>query len=881
MTARAPTATIPRKRRAARGGAADSPLSFESLRTEGLRLAQTLSGHTWTDYNLHDPGVTMLEQLCYALTDLVYRTDFPVADHLRAPRSAGIEYAKLSLHPPQDVFPCRATSAADYRRVLLDQVPGLDDATLAAGPPRDAGGVSLGELRGLYRLQLKLAQGVMTGADTRVADARTAYRARRTLCEDIDGRVSLMEDVLCNLRVDVELSGPRDPVDVLADIYARCARHLAQGLSFHSLDELLAEGLTLEQVYTGPVTEQGFAPHADEPAPELLFVSDLSLLVKGIDGVQEVRALSLLREGDTQHSSAMRWRGDTWSLRLRVPGLADARAPEAVRELLQQHVTLRRRGARLSVSPVELSHRLADLYAASRTRRRAAASSGTAPLPAGQYRDLRHYASVQDDFPLAYGLGRHGLPASASMQQKAQVVQLKSYLALFEQVIAHGTAQVEHLRDLYSAAAPRGPSYWWQMLDDSAVPGLDAIYRPPDDQPPGASPADVRSAVQAEVYESRDPHIERRSRAFDHLLALHGTTFTQNSMRQFCDYLSPGELELALIDNKAAFLQDIVALNRDRAAGLDYAKRSWGVPGSGTGLQRRVGHLLGFRQVHSRPLLQPFQQQRRTLHGVGPDRALGAETEPGTTRPLRPHLQPLARDEMRADLAAMPVLRGGLLSAAVLRCGLYRDRYRVRGEPHDQADVQPHGRAAAGPQQLVLGPDEAGRWWPLGEFATPEAASRAADSLRRFLMHLSFESEGLHVVEHVLLRPVGESPRHAALKDLPADFYALRLSAVFPSWTARCAQPNFQRLADETVQINCPAHVAARCLWLDHEAMATFETAYAEWLEAKVLFCEATASALDEASADPAAAARVNDAACRVIECLRPVWARSTEPGHA
>ena len=68
-------------------------------------------------------------------------------------------------------------------------------------------------------------------------------------------------------------------------------------------DELQASGLTLEQAYTGPVTEQGFAPHADEPAPELLFVSDLTTLVKSIDGVQDVRALSLLRDGDGQHSS--------------------------------------------------------------------------------------------------------------------------------------------------------------------------------------------------------------------------------------------------------------------------------------------------------------------------------------------------------------------------------------------------------------------------------------------------------------------------------------------------------------------------------------------------------------------------------------------------
>ena len=52
---------------------------FAALRTEGIRLLQELCGRSWTDYNLHDPGVTILEQLCYALTDLMYRAELRAA----------------------------------------------------------------------------------------------------------------------------------------------------------------------------------------------------------------------------------------------------------------------------------------------------------------------------------------------------------------------------------------------------------------------------------------------------------------------------------------------------------------------------------------------------------------------------------------------------------------------------------------------------------------------------------------------------------------------------------------------------------------------------------------------------------------------------------
>ena len=51
----------------------DPSLDFDRLREEGIEYIQKLSGQLWTDYNLHDPGVTILEVLCYAITDMGYR----------------------------------------------------------------------------------------------------------------------------------------------------------------------------------------------------------------------------------------------------------------------------------------------------------------------------------------------------------------------------------------------------------------------------------------------------------------------------------------------------------------------------------------------------------------------------------------------------------------------------------------------------------------------------------------------------------------------------------------------------------------------------------------------------------------------------------------
>ncbi|MEN0047012.1 MAG: hypothetical protein AAF806_08150, partial [Bacteroidota bacterium] len=53
----------------------NATLDFNALREEGTAYIAQLGHELWTDFNTHDPGITMLEVLCYAINDLAYRTD--------------------------------------------------------------------------------------------------------------------------------------------------------------------------------------------------------------------------------------------------------------------------------------------------------------------------------------------------------------------------------------------------------------------------------------------------------------------------------------------------------------------------------------------------------------------------------------------------------------------------------------------------------------------------------------------------------------------------------------------------------------------------------------------------------------------------------------
>ena len=55
-------------------------MDYATLRKEGIRLLERMSGGEWTDFNAHDPGITLLEQLCYVLSDFAYRTGHAIPD---------------------------------------------------------------------------------------------------------------------------------------------------------------------------------------------------------------------------------------------------------------------------------------------------------------------------------------------------------------------------------------------------------------------------------------------------------------------------------------------------------------------------------------------------------------------------------------------------------------------------------------------------------------------------------------------------------------------------------------------------------------------------------------------------------------------------------
>ncbi|HEY5603794.1 MAG TPA: hypothetical protein VIM41_11855, partial [Gammaproteobacteria bacterium] len=91
-------------------------MNYAALRDGGMELIRELAQASWTDHNVHDPGITLLEAFSYAMTELGFRIQLEIPDLLQS----GARHAPPDLAPAHRVLPCAPVTPRDLRAVLLD-----------------------------------------------------------------------------------------------------------------------------------------------------------------------------------------------------------------------------------------------------------------------------------------------------------------------------------------------------------------------------------------------------------------------------------------------------------------------------------------------------------------------------------------------------------------------------------------------------------------------------------------------------------------------------------------------------------------------------------------------------------------------------------------
>ncbi len=541
-------------------------MDYAALRAEGLRLLGRLSGNQWTDFNTHDPGITILEQLCYAITDLGYRANFPMADLLA-------ESEELGLPGPAEILTGEPVTRADLRKRVLD-IEGIGNAwvedpsqpTLAFYYHASSGELRLQAdpseteakpvlLRGLHRVLLQTTDQLQ--ADAALEQVSERVHRGRLLGEDYE--LALLGKFDVWLRAQIEVGPLEDPVAVLADVIERIEGYLAPRASFISLATGQARGQAIEALFEGPRLDHGFIDQL--PAPRTtLYTSDLIHAILDVPQVRALRSIEMASSSTAPH--------EPWALEI-PPGQIASLASNS-------ELTLLRAGLPVQIDREQLQARLVRRRLA---RAEVASDSRDLDAPRGRVRALARHRSVQRLMPALYGVGPLGLPNEASPQRRAQARQLEAYLLIFDQLLANGFAQLAHAHELLSPDEGGTRSYFAQPVDDPAI-DTSALL--------SGDLASQRAWLDATV-EPGDP-LERRKRLLAHLLARFAEQIGDHSR------IGPrhaNDPDAATLADRQTFLRHYPRLSGARGSGYDLRDAS-----SGSGLEERLRLELG---LHERP----------------------------------------------------------------------------------------------------------------------------------------------------------------------------------------------------------------------------------------------------------------------------------------
>ncbi len=683
-------------------------MDFVALKKEGIEKVQELCGDIWTDYNEHDPGVTILENICYALTELGYKTNFDIEDLFYSDRSAQTIEAKTkhTLFKIDDIYPCAPITLQDYRKLIIDHIPSVKNAWLV---PLKSSRLGLAVL-GLYKVQLQLEDH---------ADPQGTYDAiksllsqNRNLCEDFD-EIKILKAQKVQVGAIISVGSNVIGESVLSDIYHRLAEELSPHHSFLNLDEMLAMGHSLEEVYDGPVAKNGFISNKslDNSSIEKvnrIYRSKLIKIISNVPGVVSINNFTVYIDGEAYNEEFIELPDDTYPS-LDIEGNID-----------REQIQLVSDGIVYSLNNEVLRYSLEILSAKSQKKHKRILSTPNKKVETQRAKeDIQFYYSLQNTFPRIYGITEYGIQGKETSENKAYAKQLKGYLVLIEQLLANYLAQLVNVDKLFSLD-DFDASYFGQNLHH--VPMIEEIL----------GQWDAFENAHSDLIEKYDNYLVRRSRFLDHLMGRLGEEFLTESanaiQRESNAYNRDGFLEKS-IRSKIALLRDYVNISRNRGKGVDYGNVDESTKILSTAVTEKVNYLFNLQA-----------DPQNALSSLQGEKDLKTSKAKSTAK---------VDDKSFSFSSSNPDLL-----AEVMACGVDRNQYSI--DPVGSTGKQ---------YQINYRSPVTNNEFPVYQGKSVEDCEEALEAFIQKISDYNVKSEGFHLIEHILLRPTGESVKFTIYSD--------------------------------------------------------------------------------------------------------------------
>jgi uncharacterized protein len=836
-------------------------LDYAFLRKKGLEYVEQLASDLWTDYNTHDPGITILEMLAYALTDLGARLEMPL-ENILAPEDENAPSIGEQFFKAMQILPSQPVTEADYRKLFID-IEGVKNCWLKPYMKTvfvdcknnrlsynsddfkdiDDSFKTEYQLQGLYSVIVDFDdfdpdefpdEAAINDEKGRIfEEIKTRYHANRNLCEDLVD-ISEVKTHPIAVCASIELNPEADEELVHAKVLRAIDNYFSPSLKFYSLKQMVEKGYTSDQIFDGPVLENGFIDPDELKNAELLTevrLSDIMNLIMNIDGVKVIRDI-IIKDCHKPDDE-----GDAWIICVE-DGKKPVRCPDSAYSYYK------------SVLPVNVNHKKVDVYLdemekAAKAEQELARFNMEPEIPAGQFLNTGETTTIQNDFPDTYGIGPNGLPSHVETARKAQAKQLKGYLLFFDQILASYFVHLGKVKNVLSVDNDLKQTYFTQAVKD--IKGFSELVT--------GYPENDNEALTDLLFSGLDNRVERKNKILDHLIARFAEKFSDYTflMKQLYGVHS----EKMILQTKEDFLEDYDETSMARGSAFNYfrqpAENLWNTENV-SGVQKRISRLVGIKNYKRRNLSESFVEiydfldsdgekvYRWRIRNEADEIILTATENYPNTR--------LAEKELNLSVEKILQTTEETIEKVFAEEEIVDET--IAGDL--QVQLSETGKYSFNVINREADPNSA--QWVIARqylyYDSPEELKNAMLEFIRFMVYI-FNEEGMFLVEHILLRPdvTEDSIPLAQFMPVcegdcegcnPVDHYSFRVTVVLPGWAYRFADIDFRNFLENLIRKELPAHVLARICWVGHRKnqipddendMFQFENAFREFLISK------------------------------------------------
>ena len=832
----------------------EKSLNYDLLKAEGIQHIEQLAGKIWTDYNEHDPGITILEILSYAITDLGYRTNLNIED-LLAQSGNNLQGMHEQFLSAKRILPNCSLTENDYRKLFID-IPEIKNAWLSNSETTYFLNCKTSEisrtqpalathpfkpftLKGIYKVAIELMDNVpATNHENIKQKVLAAYHANRNLCEDIDPNILIIpkhEILICS---DIELEPEADIETVYAEILFKVQDHLSPSVQRYTLQELLDKGIHSEDIFEGPLLENGFIDDNELESSQLkseVHISDLINVISKIEGVKTIKKILLNYCSSTERTEEQE---EKWSISIKPGHQATLCNGKSVFNFFKDILPFRSNKA-------EVLEKLQQLQINRQIRlENIGQAVDDLKMPIGTYRNVSEYSSIQNDFPEFYGITQVGLSPGAlnpeaKNKRKAQARQLQAYLLFFDQILANYLSQLSNVKSLLSTNSNLSRTYLTQVIATSEIKEIDQLFD---------SYGELDS-ILAHMSEERtdgklsDRYARQHNLLLNHLIARFGENFNEYVLLMH-SLFDKKRADLDLILDKKLFLKDYEFISQNRAKAMDvcnaFFKNINGDPildDSEQPIPKKVWYEqdevnLNIKHINT----SGFQHRVSRLVGIH-----NYKNRDLSSIEFEIYEEVDSDDESEPRFRVIDKINDKILLSSSQH---FVDKELAEQEMKTAIQL---GMSSTNYQLLVA---ENGTFYfniidnnnevvarRIEFFDTEEERQEAINYLINFLNE-KFSDEGFYLIEHLLLQPRKDNDNFlpvCAEEDCttcaPLDPYSFRVSVVLPGYTPRFNNMDFRAYFEKIIRQELPAHILAKICWIGVDQMQELETNYHAWLD--------------------------------------------------